>query len=328
MKKNNGKIDPDSSLRGDPQKEKPRMVNPSQIEKALASGQLELFDAKFIDPSPPIKGDQHSGQHPLFTLQTIKPDLEPRVVEVTGGNPIRITPAFMGMANIDDKKVLTYIVSQMAAGKNAGHSLSKGDKSPIDWVMINTADLYHVTTGGEGSPTKSFRTTLKNRLQRLKGTQYEVDLVIGGETFVGNFSFIGDFIMPKRMKGHHGKLFIQVRPWVVQMVQSWGVLTYHPDYYLIESPLKRRIYEIARFHVREKTGQPMQLKTLLVKTGSTSSLPRFRKQINDLLDSDQGLGLCDLLDYSMTYDKGRDMVNFIRISEFLAKRGAVLDSEG
>ncbi|MHB8977486.1 MAG: replication initiator protein A [Trichloromonadaceae bacterium] len=328
MKKNHGKVDPGPDLKEAPKKEKKLVASPSQIEKALASGQLELFDAKFIDPSPPIKGDQHSGQHPLFTLQTIKPDLEPRVVEVPGGNPIRITPAFMGMANIDDKKVLTYMVSQMAAGKNAGHSLSKGDKSPIDWVMINTADLYHVTTGGEGSPTKSFRTTLKNRLQRLKGTQYEVDLEIGGETFVGNFSFIGDFIMPKRMKGHHGKLFIQVRPWVVQMVQSWGVLTYHPDYYLIESPLKRRIYEIARFHVREKIGQPMQLKTLLVKTGSTSNLPRFRKQINDLLDNCPDSGVCDLLDYSMTYDQSRDMIHFARISEFLAKRGAELDAEG
>ena len=202
-----------------------KAVAVSNIETALASGQLELFDAKFIDPPPPIKGDQHSGQHPLFTLQTIRPDMEPRVINVSSGNPIRITPSFLGIANIDDKKVLTYIISQMAAGKNAGHSLSKGDKSPIDWVAINTTDLYQITTGGEGTATASFRDTLKNRLQRLKGTQYEVDLKIGDESFIGNFSFIGDFVMPKKTKGHHGKLYVQIRPWVVQMVQSWGVLT-------------------------------------------------------------------------------------------------------
>lgn len=296
-----------------------RVVAATHIERALASGQLELFDARFIDPPPPIKGDQHSGQHPLFTLQTIKPDMEPRLVEVPGGNPIKITPSYTGIANIDDKKVLTYIVSQMAAGKNAGHSLSKGDKSPIDWVSINTTDLYRITTGGDGSATKSFRETLNNRLQRLKGTQYEVDLQIGDEIFVGNFSFIGDFILPKRIKGHHGKLFIQVRPWVVQMVKSWGVLTYHPDYYKIESPLKRRIYEIARFHVREKEGQGMYIETLKTKTGSTSPLKTFRYQIKELINK-EGEGICDLLDYVMRFDAERDMVIFGRNSEFLHKR--------
>jgi hypothetical protein len=208
----------------------------------------------------------------------------------------------------------------MAAGKNAGHSLSKGDKSPIDWIMINTGDLYRTTTGGEGSPTKSFRITLKNRLQRLKGTQYEVDLEIGGEPFVGNFSFIGDFIMPKRIKGHHGKLFVQVRPWVVQMVKSWGVLTYHPDYYKIESPLKRRFYEIARFHVREKEGQGMYLHTLQKKAGSITTQARFRQQVKELLKEGIETNICDLLDYVMTYDAEKDMVNFVRNSEFLEKR--------
>ena len=227
-------------------------INVQEIEKALSDGQLELFDAKFIDPSPPIKSDQQSGQHPLFTLQTKRADKEKRTIKVPNGNPINVTPSFNGMANIDDKKVLTYIVSQMAAGKNAGHSLAKRDRRPIDWVMISTTDLYRVTTGDEGLPTSSFRSTLNNRLKRLKGTQYEVDMNIGEEIFEGNFSFIGDFIMPKKVAGRHGKLFIQVRPWVVQMVQSWGVQTYHPDYYKIESPLKRRIYEIARFFVRFK----------------------------------------------------------------------------
>ncbi|MDY0270430.1 replication initiator protein A [Trichloromonas sp.] len=296
-----------------------KAVAVSNIETALASGQLELFDAKFIDPPPPIKGDQHSGQHPLFTLQTIRPDMEPRVINVPGGNPIRITPSFLGIANIDDKKVLTYIISQMAAGKNAGHSLSKGDKSPIDWVAINTTDLYQITTGGEGSATASFRDTLKNRLQRLKGTQYEVDLKIGDEAFIGNFSFIGDFVMPKKIKGHHGKLYVQIRPWVVQMVQSWGVLTYHPDYYKIESPLKRRIYEIARFHVREKEGQGMYLQTLKDKSGSTTSLRMFRYQVRELLKSPDE-GMCDLLDYVMCFDAEKDMVVFARSSDFLNNR--------
>lgn len=296
------------------------VIATNSIENALASGQLELFDAKFIDPSPPIKGDQHSGQHPLFTLQTVKPDMEPRVINVPGGNPIRITPSFLGIANIDDKKVLTYIVSQMAAGKNAGHSLSRKDKSPIDWVAINTSDLFQVTTGGKGSAPNSFRIALKNRLQRLKGTQYEVDLEIGGELFTGNFSFIGDFIMPKRVKGRHGQLFIQVRPWVVKMVQSWGILTYHPNYYTIESPLMRRIYEIARFHVREKSGQGMLIETLWKKSGSNATLPRFRMQIKDLLRNNSDLGLCDLLDYVMMFDPAKDMVRFARTSDFLSKR--------
>lgn len=295
------------------------------IEKALSEGQLELFDAKFVDPPPPIKSDQQSGQHPLFTLQTQRADMKVRTIKVPNGNPIKVTPAFNGMANIDDKKVLTYIVSQMAAGKNAGHSLAKKDQGPIDWVMISTTDLFRVTSGEEGLPTSSFRKTLKNRLQRLKGTQYDVDMTIGGEPFTGNFSFIGDFIMPKRVAGHHGKLFVQVRPWVVQMVQSWGVQTYHPDYYKIESPLKRRLYEIARFFVRNKKKQDMFLHTLYEKAGSTSGLKRFRYMVKALLKEEDGV--LDLLDYVMRFDESKDMVEFEANSDFLEKQ-IKADEEG
>jgi len=287
------------------------MSENQEIEEALKSGQLELFEASFISPPPPIKGDRHSAHYPLFSLQVIKADMGKRIIEVPGRKPIVILPSINGMANIDDKKILTYIVSQLAAGKNAGHQLTKKDNSLIDWIVINTGDLYKIITGDkEGSPTSSFRRTLKSRLQRLKGTQYEIDLVYGDDSYTGNFSWIGDFILPRRIAGNHGKIYIQMRPWIIKLVQSWGVQTYHPDYYTIDSPLMRRLYEIARFHVREKDAQGMYLDTLQKKTGSTGSLYKFRFAIRELCEGEERL-FCDLLDYLMFYDSSRDFVTFL-----------------
>jgi hypothetical protein len=302
------------------EKEKEKNGATEEVEISLLNGQLELFCAQFTQPPPPIKGDQHSTQYPLFSLQTIKPDKEVREIEVPGRNPIKIRPAYDGMANIDDKKILTYIVSQMAAAKNAGHSLYKKDKTFFDWVEINTGDLYRVTTGATGSATWSFRESLKKRLYRLSGTQYEIDLEIGGENYSGVFSFIGDFIVPRRAKGHHGKLFVQIQPWVVKMVEAWGILTYHPDYYLIESPLKRQIYEIALYHVRYKKKQSLKLETLKKMTGSRASIKNFKQQIKKIFEDEKTEGICDLLDYVMTFDPDQEMVFFTQNSEFLAKR--------
>jgi hypothetical protein len=210
----------------------------------------------------------------------------------------------------------------MVAAKNAGHSLSKKDNTPIEWVMLSTSDLYHVICRKDGSPPQSFRNTLHNRLRRLKGTQYEFDLEIGGEQQTGNFSFIGDFILPKKTKGRHGKIFVQIPGWVVNMVKNWGVLTYHKDYYALP-PFERRLYEVARFFVRQKNMQNMYLATVQEKHGSKMPEKSFRAEIKKLVNNSPEKGVFDLLDYVMKYDEVTDKVDFVLISDYLRKTAEV-----
>lgn len=285
------------------------------VEKALIEGQLELFVADFVEPSPPVKGDRHTGQWPIFTLSTRGKDMQPRTFKAKGGE-VTVLPSGIGLANQDDKKMLVYIVSQLVAGLKDGRILS-------EWVEIRTGDLYRIT---EGEPDKDksygqWRNTLKKRLQRLTGTQIDGPLgTVDGEEMEGGFSLVEAYVMPKRMKGRHGKLFVKISPWVIRLVRSWGVLTYHPDYYKLDTPLVARLYEVARFFVRTKESQKMRLSVLRDKVGSTAAeLWKFRQQIKQLLTDE---GVCDLLDYVMRYNEETDQVTFTRTSTFLENREA------
>jgi len=288
----------------------------SELE-ILIDGQLELFEADYIDPSPPVKGDKHSAQWPIFTLSTRAKDMKKRTFLAKGGK-VTITPSGIGLANMDDKKILIYIISQLAAGQNAARSLST-------LVEVHTGDLYRVTGGEAGNkkPYGEWRATLKSRMQRLMGTQIDGPLgVIDGEEMEGGFTLVEAYLMPKNVKNRHGRLIVKLSPWVIRLVKSWGVQTYHPDYYTLGLPLKTRIYEVARFFARTKESQKMSIEVLREKCGSTSAeLYKFRQQIKLLLTQEGG---CDLLDYFMTFDETRDMVTFTRTSDFLENQEAAL----
>ena len=64
------------------------------------------------------------------------------------------------------------------------------------------------------------------------------------------------------------------------------------------------VYELARKHCGKQPEWRVTLKTLLEKSGSTTTLKAFRQAIKSLAESD------DLPDYSVAFDAENDMLIF------------------
>jgi len=69
-------------------------------------------------------------------------------------------------------------------------------------------------------------------------------------------------------------------------------------------PLERRIYELARKHCGRQATWSISLDTLLKKSGSQSSIKRFRQHVKHIAEHDH------LPDYHLAFDEGRDVVIF------------------
>ena len=84
----------------------------------------------------------------------------------------------------------------------------------------------------------------------------------------------------RRKHGLDGRLLwveIKLSDWVFNAIRGQEVLTLHPDYFRLGKPLERRIYELARKHCGRQSIWQISLETLLKKSGSQSSIKRFRQ---------------------------------------------------
>ena len=69
-------------------------------------------------------------------------------------------------------------------------------------------------------------------------------------------------------------------------IDSLEVITISEDYFLLRSPLERRIYEIARKHCGNQKQWKISLSKLQEKTGSNAPLKRFRHNIRNIISED------------------------------------------
>jgi len=91
---------------------------------------------------------------------------------------------------------------------------------------------------------------------------------------------------------------------VFNAIRGQEVLTLHRDYFRLGKPLERRVYELARKHCGRQPSWTISLETLLKKSGSQSSLNRFRQHLKEIAHHDH------LPDYRLIFDEAKDMVGF------------------
>jgi hypothetical protein len=111
----------------------------------------------------------------------------------------------------------------------------------------------------------------------------------------------------RRKHGNDGRLLwveIQLSDWVFNAIRGQEVLTLHPDYFRLGKPLERRIYELARKHCGRQASWSISLDTLLKKSGSQSSIKRFRQHVKHIAEHNH------LPDYQLAFEEERDMVTF------------------
>lgn len=240
-------------------------------------------------------------EHPFFALSKKPPTT---VLEYRNGDKwLRITPSAVGQATIYDKDILVYAISQLMAKLNRGEKVTRR-------IRLNSREcLQFIKRGTAG---KDY-TALIAALDRLQGMTIRTNIRHDDEEDMPSFSLI-DGSNVKRKFGLNGRLIycdILLSEWVFDAIRDKAVLTLSPDYFEIDTPTAKRIYELARKHCGQKDQQTLYLETLFKKSGASGVRHRntaynkylaafrtFRLAVREIAEAN------NLPDYSMIYVDG------------------------
>lgn len=231
----------------------------------------DFFIADVFD-NLPYKDDLASMEHPIFTLSKRK-DL--RDLNYTNGNiHISIKPNSDGLPTIFDKDILLYCGSLLMDQVNKG-------EVPPKTLRISSHDLLVATnrpTSGEG-----YR-LLKKALDRLKGVSIKTNIKTNKREITKAFGLIESYevIESTRVKKRMIRLEITLSDWFYNSLLGKEVLTVNRNYFRLGKALERRLYEIARKHCGQSSSWSIGIEKLKQKTGSTSSLPKFRYFLKEI----------------------------------------------
>jgi hypothetical protein len=270
----------------------PKTPNPDEhlIPAKHAKGDLficDVADAVLKDLIPQM-------EHPFYSLSK-KPETSIRRYE-HNGNWLQIVPSVKGLATIYDKDILIYCISQLM--EKLKRNAPVGPR-----VRISSHDLLVFTN--RGTSGKDYK-ALCEAIDRLAGTRITTNIRTGDEEQTDSFGLI-DAASIRRKHGLDGRLLwveIKLSDWVFNAIRGQEVLTLHPDYFRLGKPLERRIYELARKHCGRQSSWSISLDTLHKKSGSQSSIKRFRQHVKHIAQHNH------LPDYQLIFDEERDMVLF------------------
>lgn len=238
----------------------------------------DFFLADLFDYA--LKDDGASMEAPIFTLST-KPDLSLWEWRSRDGNKhVKVTPSVLGRATQYDKDILIFVVSQLTDGLNRGRedAQNRTVRFTVHDFMITT----NRSIGGRGYEM------LKQAFERLAGTRITTDIKTGGQRVRQGFGVIDEWRIVEKSPVDERMIAVEVTlsRWLFNAVQAFEVLTIHPDYFRLRSPLARRLYELARKHCGYQAQWAIGLPLLQEKAGSKSTLKEFRRAIRTIQADD------------------------------------------
>jgi plasmid replication initiation protein len=251
----------------------------------------DFFIADILDCA--LKDDHHTMEHPIFSLAK-NPDREITRYE-HNGNTITIAPSAYGRANIWDKDVLLYAVSQLVEAMNRGMLISRVIRLTAHDFLVST----NRTTGG-----RSYE-ELKATLERLRGTSITTNIVTNGIRQTLGFGLIDNWeIVQRAPSGRMSAVTITLNEWLFNAVLANEVLTLNREYFRLSGGLERRLYELGRKHCGRQPRWTISLPVLHTKSGANAVLFRFRQMIRAATAANA------LPDYILAYDRTKDSLTF------------------
>src|SRR5580658_9536663 len=270
----------------------PDTTSPDEHLLPAKHEQADLFICDVADAA--LKDLIPQMEHPFYSLSK-KRDTAIRKYE-HNGNWLEIVPSVKGLATIYDKDILIYCISQIMEKLKRQEKVSQR-------VKITSYDLLVFTNRGFSGRDYD---ALCEAIDRLAGTRIATNIRTGDEEQRDSFGLI-DAASIRRKHGRDGRLLaveVKLSDWVFNAIRGQEVLTLHRDYFRLGKPLERRVYELARKHCGRQASWAISLETLLKKSGSQSSIKRFRQHVKNIAEHDH------LPDYHLAFDEERDLVMF------------------
>jgi len=223
-----------------------------------------------------VKDDTTSMEFPVYAL-TKRASTEIRSY-VRGNRTLRVIPSMVGAATIFDKDLIMYCLSHIVRKIN-----EKAPVSPV--VKVNVGPFLVATNRSTGGAAYE---RVIDMCRRLRGTTIETNIKTTEAERTKGFGLLENYEVTQWTKNGKGALQIKLilPQWIMRMAQNFDVLTLNPAYYELDQALERRLYEIARKHCGSDAWFEISLPLLKEKTGSTTTLRKFRVELNHISEKD------------------------------------------
>lgn len=263
----------------------------------------DFFILDIHEASP--KDDIASMEHPIFSL-SVKPDMRELEYEHNGMRII-ITPSGRGLATIMDKDIIFYCISKLIHKQDQGVEIDQ-------WVEVTAHEVMVATNWNIGA--RDYK-RFEDSLLRLRGTTIMTNIPTGSSEQIEGFGIIDRFEIERIGEtgnpsafGRMSKVRIKLSDWTFNAIRAGEVLTINPQYFRLRRPLERRLYELARKHVGDKTiPWKIGLEKLQKKVGSSAPKKKFRFFIREIMKDG------NIPDYA--FDVDNDMVAIQRIQRYV-----------
>lgn len=289
------------------------------VMRELRHRQGDLFIADLYSISNSFFGDMASLEFPIFALKSSKE--AKTFTRARDGLRLEIIPSVNSSTpTIYDADIWVYAISKLLKAADKGEKLNR--------TIRFTAYDFLITT--ERNTDKREYDRLLASLERLQGTKLKTThewhenirspkLEPCKHETIRAFNFIDEYKVGKTKINRRNKVTgkieevdimghieITLPNWLFEAVEQRAVLKLSPDYFRIDKPLHRRLYELARKHCGNQPAVTIALELLREKAGSTSALKLFKHQIKQV----QAAG--DLPDYQYTLNEATNIVTISR----------------
>jgi plasmid replication initiation protein len=209
-----------------------------------------------------------------------------------------IAPEQYGLATVKDYDVVIHMISYLNAEMEAyRHGQRKA--VPPNRYRPNIYDILKFCRRGDGG--KQFK-ILVDSLDRLSTTYIKIESDDGEDKRAEGFHLIdGWSVVAKSKTGKVVSAEIGIPRWIYNGIvysETPTILTLHPDYFLLDLPIDRSLYRLAR-RTAGKGKSSYSLLAVHHRSGSTQPLYWFSRDLRELIGKKH-----HILDYDLTIMKG------------------------
>ena len=267
--------------------------------------QRDLFVPYLSDLA--LRDQRETMERPFFSLSKRK-RINPIEYHSPDGSvwvKVEAVPAY-GMATIWDADILIWVASTLMEMRERGIT---DLPRTLRFHPYNLLKAIQRDVGGDQYKR------LREALERLKGTIISTNIRGDSKTRRAMFGWLDDWSEEIDENTQQTKeMTITLSNWIYKgIIMQGGVLSVHPDYFLLTGGLERCLYRIARKHAgMQAHGWTCTVATLYNKTGSESSTKEFSRMLRKIVTANT------LPEYNLTWieetESGESAVHMIRRS--------------
>lgn len=243
--------------------------------KNLLRADYDLIEFNIDDSS--FKDDMASMEIPIFSLSKNIDTSDWEWSSVDGKKTIHVFPTSKyGRPTMFDKDILLFVISGMVRNLNNGMPVSR----KIRFIPYQ----YFIALGKH--PTGANYKMLKNGLLRLSTTSIGTNVKTGNIEINKIFRLIDSLSLYEEDKSIAGVELV-ISEWLFNSINTRQILTINPEYFLLERPIDKRLYEIAKKHCGNQPEWTIGLENLKEKAGSRSDIYEFTRMLKEVMKADK-----------------------------------------